>query len=128
MACVSNCPSGYYGADSNQCLSCSSNCALCDSQNCYSCNLNSYFYEGACYTTCPASAPNIYQSYCRNCLKTDCVLCNSANECVMCINGNVNYNGDCYSSCPSNYEPDLLTSTRCILKATVAYSQYISQL
>lgn len=128
MNCVSNCPIGYYGSSLNTCLACSGSCQVCDSQNCYSCNSVTYFYKGVCYSTCPAVAPYIYQTYCRNCLKSNCVLCNSAGECLICINLNVNFNGDCVSSCPNNYEPDMLTGTRCITTPAAAYTQYVSQL
>jgi proprotein convertase subtilisin/kexin type 5 len=127
--CVAICGNGYYSNSTDlTCNSCPSLCATCDIQKCFTCNIGSYFFDGICYAVCPSQAPNIYGLYCRNCLKTDCIKCNSQGSCTMCVPGTYNFNGDCAAACPSAYEPDFVTNSQCILKSDIAYFNYIKAL
>jgi hypothetical protein len=97
-------------------------------QKCFTCATGAYFYDGMCYNVCPAQAPNIFGIYCRNCLKTDCIKCNTQGACTLCLPNTYNYNGDCLSACPDDYEADLATNSQCVLRADIAYFHYIKAL
>lgn len=83
-------------------------------------------YKQYCYDGCPSIAPYVYETYCRNCLKDYCLLCNYAGLCVMCFNNYFLLEGDCLSSCPQNYEPDSLTHISCVETASAALLSYLA--
>jgi proprotein convertase subtilisin/kexin type 5 len=111
LACVTNCPSGYYtNIYSKSCQPCQSPCSQCvgSPTACSGCaTLNGviqYFYNNACYSTCPAG------TYATGAL--NCVLCNSGSQCLSCSYSPTNctacqpgyylsqpVSGSCISSC-----------------------------
>ena len=53
--CLSQCPIGYYGNETNQCSKCSEDCYTCSDSpdTCTSCDESTFLYNGTCIDHCP---------------------------------------------------------------------------
>ncbi len=85
--CVSSCPFGYYGDNTNnQCVLCVSPCQTCYNSNyCLSCVASySLASGGVCVSTCPAGYISI-SNVCTAC-NSPCATCNGLlSNCTSCI-------------------------------------------
>lgn len=88
-SCVSRCPAGQYGFDSNNtCLTCHLNCTKCfgpSTEECSACASTYFSIYGT--STCNASCPD---GQFANATNQVCLVCNS--NCRTCLNASVNCN------------------------------------
>eukprot|EP00347_Sterkiella_histriomuscorum_P024256 403331763 len=110
---------GLFTDPENITYRCYQNCQTCfevESNNCNSCKSAFYFYQNACFSSCPDGT---YQdeinrvckpcpSSCKTCLKpTE----DGDNQCITCLPGYFYYDYDCLSTCPADYYGDTVTNT-----------------
>lgn len=123
--CQLTCPAQTYPNPTTRvCTACPIGCLTCDGLGCYTCSsgytflqltltcnkhcnsTHAYFYNSACYTTCPNGS---YLSYdlvtCLAC-SLPCRTCTgNAGNCTSCIDSYY-YNTQCVAACPTDYYVD----------------------
>lgn len=125
-ACESSCPAALYPNETTKrCEACPATCSLCTNWTvCTACVANSalssdgmcyaycdptnhYFYESACYLTCPDGTYLTADLVTCMICSLNCSTCfGSATNCTICA-GTFKYNDTCLSECPSGYYGDV---------------------
>ena len=87
LDCLSECISGKYPDDTNECQVCNTPCSTClDEENCTACVSSTWLYEQRCVTVCPDTYYNHSAGVCESC-QSPCGLCTTLTSCETCVTG-----------------------------------------
>jgi len=111
VACVAECPMGYFGmgtgSTSRTCQNCTADCNTCPSKSiCTTCGNSKYLSNNTCIAACPSGYAAVGNATtnrtCQTC-EANCTKCSSTSTCVKCSNSTYLSNGNCVTACPARH-------------------------